>query len=212
LISDSLKRNNSKSLLNKRTPLREYITLSPKIEKYERSPLMERTQFNDYKLQSFLQNNSFFEKFRSENTNKNRLDKTSRQSKLQRELNNISQLLGKDLTPVKSLKNKPIVNLKKPELNYKYQSYFCISPLKKRESVLSASKIFKNVNMKYSFTEKFNNEFKLKKYSKNDILVFSKSIKPNDSFEEFIRDFSPKQKNIYNNYGKYVNKNNNLFK
>lgn len=201
--SDSLKRTDSKSPLNKRTSLHEYITLSPKLEKIDRNQFKNISKINDYKIQTFLQDNSFIEKFKLEKTNKN---------KLQRELNSISQLLGRDLTPNKSLRNKPIVNLDKPELTFNYQSYFCISPFKKRESVLSTSKVFKNVNMKYNFTDKFNNEFKLKKYSKNDVLIFSKSIKPNDSFDEFMKDFNPKPKKNSLNYGRFTNKNINLFK
>jgi len=98
----------------------------------------------------------------------------------------LSTILKRDLTPTKSIKNKPIINLNKPELSFNYQSMLCVSP-KSRKSVLSSSKVFRNVHSNYNFTDKFNNEFKLKKYSKNNVLVFSKSIKPNDSFDEFVK-------------------------
>lgn len=88
---------------------------------------------------------------------------------------------------MKSNRNKPIVNVNKSELSFDYQSYFYVSPNKSRKSALSSSRAFKNVNMNYNFTNKINNEFKLKKYSKNDVLIFSKSIKPNDSFDEFVK-------------------------
>ena len=158
--------------------MQEYITLSPKMD--QRGGINSKiiSKANDYNFNSYLQDKSILDKFKLEK---------SHETKLQRELNNIGNLLGRNTTPLKSNRNKPVVNVKKPELSFDYQSYFYSSPNKNRKTALSSSKAFKNVNVNYNFTNKINNEFKLKRYSKNNILIFSKSIKPNDSFDEFVK-------------------------
>lgn len=176
-----MNKKNSKSPLNrKRSSIHEYISLSPKNNELANTNSKIISKANDYNFNSYLQDKSILEKFKSERSHVH-------ETKLQRELSNIGNLLGRNTTPLKSNRNKPIVNINKPELSFNYQSYFYVSPEKNRRSALSSSRAFKNVNMNYNFTNKINNEFKLKKYSKNDVLIFSKSIKPNDSFDEFVK-------------------------
>lgn len=158
--------------------MHEYITLSPKNNDLRRTNSKIISKANDYNFNTYLQDKSILEKFKLEK---------SCDTKIQRELNNISILLGRNSTPLKSNKNRPVVNVNKTELSFGYQSYFYVSPNKSKRSTLSSSKPFKNVNMNYNFTNKINNEFKLKKYSKNNVLIFSKTIKPNDSFDDFVR-------------------------
>ncbi len=178
-FKESLSKRNSKSpLAKKRSLIQEYITLSPKNDQSCRTNSKILSRAIDYNYNSYLQDKSIFEKFKFEK---------SHETKLQRELFNIGKILGRNTTPIKSNRNKPIINVNKPELSFSYQSYFHVSPNKSRKSALSSSKAFKNVHMNYNFTNKINNEFKIKKYSKNNVLMLSKSIKPNDSFDDFVK-------------------------
>jgi hypothetical protein len=178
-LNETLKKKSSKSPILKPKALQEYITLSPKTHEFKKSNSknLKISKVNDYTFQSFLKEKSFIDRYKIE-----KLPET----KIQKELNNISQLFGRDLTPIKSFRNKPVINMNRPELGYTYKSYFSGSP-KKKKSSLSTSKIFKNVNMKYNFTDKFGDNYKIKKYSKNNVLLFSKNLKPNDSFDEFVK-------------------------
>jgi len=176
-----LNKKNSKSPLHKkRNSIHEYISLSPKSNNNANTNSKIISKANDYNFNSYLQDKSILEKFKLEKSH-------IYENKLQRELSNIGNLLGRNSTPLKNNRNRPIVNINKPALSFNYQSYFYVSPERSRKSVLSSSRAFKNVNMNYNFTNKINNEFKLKKYSKNNVLIFSKSIKPNDSFDEFVK-------------------------
>ena len=162
----------------KRSSIQEYITLSPKNNELSKTHSKIISKANDYNFYSYFQDKSFLEKFKIEKSCDN---------KIKRELSNMGNFLGINTIPIKSNRNRPIVNIDKPELSFNYKSYFYDMPNKSKKNTLSSSKAFKNVNINYNFTNKINNEFKLKKYSKNDILIFSKSLKPNDSFDEFVK-------------------------
>lgn len=118
--------------------------------------------------------------------NSEKLIHRKHENRIKRKLDNISQLLGINSMEKISFKNRPVVNLNKPELAYNYNSYFVISPNKnRRRASISLSKVFKNVNINYNFTDRIGDQYKLKKYSQNNVLLASKTLKPNDSFEEF---------------------------
>ena len=52
-------------------------------------------------------------------------------NKFQRELNSLEEYLSIELSPLREYRNKPIVDLKKPELYFSYESFFN-SPMKIR--------------------------------------------------------------------------------
>ena len=111
-------------------------------------------------------------------------------------------MFTRELSPLKTNRNKPIVNLKKRELHYNYESIFN-SPTKVRnmtnsrfsspmrdsmKSTFSSSKGFSDSSNKgYNFTKKIGSDFKLREYSQNNVLLKSKTIKPNDSFDDFVK-------------------------
>lgn len=158
----------------------DYISLSPnrKIE-HKRSDSKNTnniSNINDYNFHSFLQEKKFNEIFQREKPYEN---------KFHREYDKLTKIL-KENSPLKSPKNKPVINLDKPHLNFNSNNYMFCSPNKFRK-FSSNKKLYKNLNNNYNFTNKIGENFVLKKYSKNNVLMINKTIKANDSFEEFAR-------------------------
>jgi hypothetical protein len=186
--------------------------LSKKNKNSERTSSKDKTkiQFNN----KFDNNNLYYTKKNTinnsdiNNANINdefNIEKCYR-NKLQRELNSLGEKLNKELKPFGNYKNKPIVDLQKPELNYNYESFFN-SPRKiknyinseysssfnktKDSHYFSYNKInYKSPNKKFNnkennFTKKIRNELRLRKYSHNNLSILSKSIWEDDSINEF---------------------------
>lgn len=238
---------------NARTPIRKedtenkFLKISPEIEI---TRLSSKTKNNKIELKnlSYFQNQKLKQKnsINISNNNSNRINfiynneefkiekEKCYRNKLQRELDSLGNILNKEITPLKTYRNKPVVDLKKPELHYNYESIFN-SPRKssrinskfsspKKEgnfmesnlnlnnsirNSLSSTKGFSdyasasNSNGSYynnynqsnygsskrscKFTNKIGSDYKLRKYSQNNVLLASKTIKPNDSFDEFVK-------------------------
>jgi hypothetical protein len=209
---------NSKISLIKQETDKTFLKISPDIDINRYSSLRNRNS-NRIFLKSLSNNHNanlnLFKKINDYNNKTNDEDKIEKcyRNKFQRNLNNLEEYLNIELSPLREYRNKPIVDLKKPELYFNYESFFN-SPIKIRNNnsrftspmrmtINNNSKdsshnfikkrIFSpNKNYDFIHNSNFNNnkktikESKISKYTNNFSLV-TNSENQNDSIDEYVK-------------------------
>lgn len=121
-------------------------------------------------------------------------------SKIMREVNYLNKDLNRPgkLTNLNNYKNRPMVNLSRPEFDLNSRHYIAQSPTVKRRNFLVTGNVLKNYkgNKNYNFMNQTNN-LKTKTTDLNSADAFLRELQPNRFKNSFLSKFSPSKRSTF---------------
>jgi hypothetical protein len=108
-------------------------------------------------------------------------------AKIMREIDNFHKIIAKDGIPAGGFRNRPAVNVNKPELDFSSRMLFACSPSSGKRNLLVSKSIMKSYRPNRHSMSNFDKVFNLNNLQ-------SSGANRNDSFDQFSKEFQPNKK------------------